>query len=676
MIYSRILILPTTAGICGYSFRNNRQNNILKIDFKSQNHLHIADYFYKSITNKYRINFIEDDNVQNLHQEIIAINLISQFEIEDDTPEDDKWFGARVPVVAVANTAQLLDCNANTARITAHPTIPSRSIIWYNDFCMYCDSRTRTKWWAHQVLTKGNVAQVEHRHCEAVTLDYNLPKVCTTDDRLDVKFVEPATYHEKNNQLICHHCQYSNIWKILHQYITFLTEIYDTVTVLSGVLFAPDENDGEDFNYCYTNFPTTEQTPTHFFKVIICKNDDNSCRLECYKIKNQPKTGELPELRNYNITREELEVDTGFLIHENIHNDQIRDQTTHPQFSRHSQHNADKGYLSEIADLGGYVWQNNIFKVKASFLDDHLSAVNLLARIHSNIPFADPSIEDNPLPENEFLDMLIRNSGVDVKESSYADNGYEYQLECFPGTNILVYDDFTIYLRDVPKRTSSWVIERITKSTVDHYEHRHFEVLKPFYKKENASLPFAIANLGGMVHAVLFPAPPTDESDSSPKYICRRCEVLSFRNVFHQYVKFLTERYSAVFVCSGNLVVPEPNEYGTCPEDVVGTNKVATHYFKIIVCKNNDDTYRFECYKIKPDPVYKKDIDLKTYLVTREQLNADAGIELIPLIKNKMILETATHPEFHSAGSSPVAHQVKHSCKDCSPFQDAPLPNL
>uniref|UniRef100_T1IR70 Uncharacterized protein n=1 Tax=Strigamia maritima TaxID=126957 RepID=T1IR70_STRMM len=329
----------------------------------------------------------------------------------------------------------------------------------------------------------------------------------------------------------------------------------------------------------------------------------------------------------------------------------------------YSHRDAKKRCKTKLEDIGKFLRAKNIFKVKAVRDNDKASdmtAIYLIKRFYADFKADAAAVEDEPPDDEHEMDNRIRNSGTHPGEYCGVWEERTFQLGSYPGTYIRPYEDFTVHLRDEPTRTNIWTIEHITRENVDHYEHRHFEMLHPWYGHEvpNDKSVFNVANIWDLVN----------------RFICRRCECSSFPNVFHQYVKFLTELYPVVYICSGMLYIPKPNKDGTIPKDMPGPTKMMSHFFKIIVCKNKDKTFRFECYKVAPECVHKKIIDLKNYLVLREDLNADAGVNLIPRIAVNKVKETVTHPDFRGTKADPRAHRFKHICMKCAPFQSTAFP--
>uniref|UniRef100_T1ITM4 ENPP1-3/EXOG-like endonuclease/phosphodiesterase domain-containing protein n=1 Tax=Strigamia maritima TaxID=126957 RepID=T1ITM4_STRMM len=74
---------------------------------------------------------------------------------------------------------------------------------------------------------------------------------------------------------------------------------------------------------------------------------------------------------------------------------------------------------------------------------------------------------------------------------------------------------------------------------------------------------------------------------------------------------------------------------------------IPSHFFKAILCRNPDGSYRFECYKIPNEPICDECINLADYLVSRADLENDAGFCLFPHVPIYCMKQANTHPDFH-----------------------------
>uniref|UniRef100_T1J583 ENPP1-3/EXOG-like endonuclease/phosphodiesterase domain-containing protein n=1 Tax=Strigamia maritima TaxID=126957 RepID=T1J583_STRMM len=114
---------------------------------------------------------------------------------------------------------------------------------------------------------------------------------------------------------------------------------------------------------------------------------------------------------------------------------------------------------------------------------------------------------------------------------------------------------------------------------------------------------------------------------------------------FYHYVKFLTDKYKNVYVCSGPLFTTKPML--DCNFRIYNITSMLTHYFKVILCETCNGCYRLECYKFPNEPgCCTNHLDLENFQVKRCNVETHAGFLIFQDVKPHMVSEVDHHPEF------------------------------
>uniref|UniRef100_T1IR71 Uncharacterized protein n=1 Tax=Strigamia maritima TaxID=126957 RepID=T1IR71_STRMM len=324
-------------------------------------------------------------------------------------------------------------------------------------------------------------------------------------------------------------------------------------------------------------------------------------------------------------------------------------------------------YKATSKEINGYFYRSIMNQFRINILNDEKSDNNSNAETLSAIDLIDRFQSDNDyLMENEDDDVQVNDdhciltTGVPCQEPTF-DNPLIYNDPDIATRQMILYPQFTIFF-DREGKTNNWTIEHIDCENVEHFQHRHFEAMVLGYKDPKQS--YSTINI--TEHLAYIRSTRLEPDPTIPKhFICQNCKCSNFWPVFHKYVTFLTGIYETVYVCSGYLYLDEKRK---APKVNV-SNRCPSHFFKILVCKNPDWTFRFECYKVKIEQLNAAIVDLKDYLVTREELENDTKIHLIGYVEPGWVRETETHPEFNCFEVPPEASKVEHICPLCVPFQ-------
>lgn len=102
-------------------------------------------------------------------------------------------------------------------------------------------------------------------------------------------------------------------WRTFEEYTRDLTEIYDTVTVITGPLFLPyDAPDGKRYVTYEVIGENYIAVPTHFFKVITAKIGDTAIKW-AYILPNKNIDRNIP-LKDFEVTLEKVQKVSGILF--------------------------------------------------------------------------------------------------------------------------------------------------------------------------------------------------------------------------------------------------------------------------------------------------------------------------------------------------------------------------
>uniref|UniRef100_T1IHF9 DNA/RNA non-specific endonuclease domain-containing protein n=1 Tax=Strigamia maritima TaxID=126957 RepID=T1IHF9_STRMM len=222
--------------------------------------------------------------------------------------------------------------------------IPERDVLLdYSDFEISYDNLNKIPNWVAEHLTFDNLKQSEfscyqqdafvdkeervHENYQSTAEDYNSANVAF----ITKGFLVNGKNHQHAERSFRQSSKLSNVvplaqalaqnetWSDLEAFTRFLTSQYHDVYVFSGPIFAP--------KYCATsntNFMEYKvigdgrvAVPTHFFKIIIARSEENLKKLSigCYVIPNDSSVGN-HQMNEYLVPLLELERKAGFKLFE------------------------------------------------------------------------------------------------------------------------------------------------------------------------------------------------------------------------------------------------------------------------------------------------------------------------------------------------------------------------
>uniref|UniRef100_T1IR72 Uncharacterized protein n=1 Tax=Strigamia maritima TaxID=126957 RepID=T1IR72_STRMM len=355
--FMRILALASTLGFSGFfyeSYKAKKQNNDQNFNYENlklvSNHKYATSSYLKTLNTSSKMirdkwqnlstkvfaaddAFIDDDDIPFSPEGPPPMEFDSDYSDESGFDPDEAFeedIGGVVPNVM-----------RNRPLFRYSHDVPNQFMIDYIDFkiCYIktCDGY-RMPLWTTERITCKNVEEIEHRHWEFITVE---PKVYhrnfdfVNDTSKDIVLVEGEDLHPDydplSTNLNCYHCKRSTFWNHYYNYIKFLTQMYNTVFILSFVLYDLAYSDDYQQNYAKVAECGGGVEPTHYVKVIFCDNGNETSRLECYKVRNMSRKSK-PHLSKFNVSRAELINESGLPIFELIPEETIRFKTAHPGF--------------------------------------------------------------------------------------------------------------------------------------------------------------------------------------------------------------------------------------------------------------------------------------------------------------------------------------------------------
>uniref|UniRef100_T1IX16 Extracellular Endonuclease subunit A domain-containing protein n=1 Tax=Strigamia maritima TaxID=126957 RepID=T1IX16_STRMM len=279
-------------------------------------------------------------------------------------------------------------------------------------------------------------------------------------------------------------------------------------------------------------------------------------------------------------------------------------------------------------------------------------------------------------------------------------NGRRFPHPSEPNRIIIEYDNFLLCY-DNCTRSASWTLEHLTVRNVcrpiqhsDNAVRRDIRVPLHFsteigdfdneedpendwrYKGKNKRKKYEKMYL---VYPQLYPGDVDDPLVCTNIVPEERGPNGSIWEDLYYYLKFLIPKYDNIYVCSGPLYLPQEGKDGNRFVEYaqMGPKKVAipTHFFKVIASQKKDNTFRFECFKIKNEPL-KDYLEIKNCTVSRKKLEAEAGFRIFDQITPKMISCRKMHPEFETPKPENIfniaSSATGHAHSDSGPATSGP----
>uniref|UniRef100_T1JEC6 DNA/RNA non-specific endonuclease domain-containing protein n=1 Tax=Strigamia maritima TaxID=126957 RepID=T1JEC6_STRMM len=242
------------------------------------------------------------------------------------------------------------------APVFPYPKFATRNIIQYDGFVVCYDNQTRTVCWTMELVKPQEVEKVrwlapEDRVETRVAADFQSGEADyeLVSDRFKKQHAAEIDYHvNRADDDAKEACAFTNVFPqsvegksrdaktmfdALHDYVVFISRYKFTsyIIILTGALYLPQQADDGSWSVKYELIGANKvAVPTHFYKVILAPNWDRGYRFECYKFENKLYEGEI-DVKNFLVSRHDLEKDTGFLIFHRIKDQEISDKRECPK---------------------------------------------------------------------------------------------------------------------------------------------------------------------------------------------------------------------------------------------------------------------------------------------------------------------------------------------------------
>ncbi|KAL0275414.1 UNVERIFIED_CONTAM: hypothetical protein PYX00_003267 [Menopon gallinae] len=207
--------------------------------------------------------------------------------------------------------------------------------------------------------------------------------------------------------------------------------------------------------------------------------------------------------------------------------------------------------------------------------------------------------------------------------------------------NVQYYENFVLSY-DRRTRVANWVFEHLTKGKsvkkndkVDRSKCEFYEdvTIHPYFRATNADYKRSGFDRGHLAAA---------GNHKSNQKTCEQTFVLSNMapqvgegfnrsswNRLEKYVRSLVRKYKDVYVCTGPLYLPRVEKDGKTyvKYQVIGTNTVAvpTHFFKVILVQQHDDSLEMEAYVMPNQPI-PDNVSLEKFQVPIQSIERAAGL--------------------------------------------------
>ena len=97
-----------------------------------------------------------------------------------------------------------------------------------------------------------------------------------------------------------------------------MTKAFRNVYVCTGPLYLPyHDNDGKNYVKYQVIGKNNVAVPTHFFKVVVCEQRDNSLEMEAFVLPNRPIEDSAP-LTSFRVPPDAVERAAGLLLFDKV----------------------------------------------------------------------------------------------------------------------------------------------------------------------------------------------------------------------------------------------------------------------------------------------------------------------------------------------------------------------
>uniref|UniRef100_T1IX19 Uncharacterized protein n=1 Tax=Strigamia maritima TaxID=126957 RepID=T1IX19_STRMM len=604
-------------------------------------------------------------------------------------------------------------------KIFPHPKLQKRWLLEYEDFIMCYDNAKRVPCWVlEEVRYPMESAYDElwyndpNRDEPRVPKDFRTTSTDYTDRQIENSI---TTHYLAEFHLRCfhrtEHCvctnlavqivdndergQVDTVWDAIRLYIAHLARVVNSVHVLTGPLYLPQQRFDGKWTVKYNLVPGTEiAIPTHFFKAILAEDERrDEFLLECYIFENKHHYN--LDTTQFNVTREELERKLGFRVFPEVP-DTMRFWATFIGLGT--------CLYSTLANK----WRQNFMKVNAQpdpdlQLEEIYCNTNTTQRIipkrprsceppterpqHARKPAIKRLIPDYPEPPANLSyaekQQNTRPSAIKRQKSNHPDfcaldwTPYTSGGKIFPHPKIqkrflLEYNDF-IVCYDNAKRAPCWTLEQVTqeKETAYNKDGRYKEEIRVPEEFRTGHEDYTcrrFADYFNVQFATEFYLHDYNRSDHS------MCTNLLAQKMDHSYlydpvwtvlrayIKYLAFYFDNIYVLTGTLFLPQRNRDGKwrVKYDAIAGSEIAipTHFFKVILCEHSNGTFRIECYRFE-NKIHES-LDLRQFVVRKSELERQTGFRIFKGVDNRIITGRGPDKNFikEISSSSSVIEEI------------------
>jgi endonuclease G, mitochondrial len=192
------------------------------------------------------------------------------------------------------------------------------------------DGRHKNPHWVYEHLTERGLEGAINRTNFSFKEDLGLPshlRAMLSDYRrsgLDRGHMAPAGNHKRSREAmgdsfllsnVCPQCHQMNCgaWAELEQYARDLTRQHESVTVISGPLYLPIEENGRRFVKYEVIGDNDVAIPTHFFKLLVLEDPNKNKEVLAFILPNDNISPSL-SFQDFKSTVEKVEKAAGFVL--------------------------------------------------------------------------------------------------------------------------------------------------------------------------------------------------------------------------------------------------------------------------------------------------------------------------------------------------------------------------
>jgi len=201
--------------------------------------------------------------------------------------------------------------------------------IQRQDYVLAYDGRTRNAFYVHETITRDSLQGEGERAHHQFVEDQDIPqhiRASLADFKgsgYDRGHLSPCAHHRSNKACMADSFLLSNVipqdpqynrgfWLKLERHVRDLTKHYDSVKVITGPLFVPEDQPDGRYVHVRVIGDSNIWCPTHLYKVIKMKSD-RGVEAKAFLVPNQPISADAT-IEQFETTVEKIEKLSGIIF--------------------------------------------------------------------------------------------------------------------------------------------------------------------------------------------------------------------------------------------------------------------------------------------------------------------------------------------------------------------------